>query len=217
MSDFLLDKAMVVWSGQKGQDACYEGEGVGGGSYSSGAPDRSEELASSQAAGSEARGRCNLQVKSMMGPPDETRDLKVEGTNATLSPVVLTECPYRHSPGTQQAEAKRQLCLESCILRKCSITDRLEKLSKIKSHLRRTDLHRPLVARCPTLLLIRDLVIMRSSKCFILGMRPPQQPRVIRNGYKTTPRPCGFLQQRGIDRSAPAMKTEEKQSRDGRR
>nr|KAF6373833.1 haloacid dehalogenase like hydrolase domain containing 5 [Pipistrellus kuhlii] len=33
---------------------------------------------------------------------------------------------------------------------------------------------------------------------------------------KTTPRPCGFLQQRGIDRIAPAMKTEEKQSRDGR-
>ncbi|KAK1338902.1 hypothetical protein QTO34_019569, partial [Cnephaeus nilssonii] len=25
--------------------------------------------------------------------------------------------------------------------------------------------------------------ILRSSKCFILGMRPPQRPRVIRNGY----------------------------------
>ncbi|KAK1330642.1 hypothetical protein QTO34_010838 [Cnephaeus nilssonii] len=27
------------------------------------------------------------------------------------------------------------------------------------------------------------LIHKRSSKCFILGMRPPQQPRVIRNGY----------------------------------
>ena len=34
---------------------------------------------------------------------------------------------------------------------------------------------------------------------------------------KTTLRPCGFQQQRGIDRTTPTMKTEEKQSRDGRR
>lgn len=35
----------------------------------------------------------------MMGPPDETRDLKVEGTNATLSPVVLTEVSLPSQPG----------------------------------------------------------------------------------------------------------------------
>ncbi|KAK1346693.1 hypothetical protein QTO34_000553, partial [Cnephaeus nilssonii] len=31
--------------------------------------------------------------------------------------------------------------------------------------------------------LFRKCFILRSSKCFILGMRPPQRPRVIRNGY----------------------------------
>ncbi|KAK1346940.1 hypothetical protein QTO34_000800 [Cnephaeus nilssonii] len=32
--------------------------------------------------------------------------------------------------------------------------------------------------------LFRKCFILRSSKCFILGMRPPQRPRVIRNGYR---------------------------------
>lgn len=73
------------------------------------------------------------QVRKHDGTPDEIRDLKVEGTNATLSPAVLTEVSLPSQPRDTADWGKEAAVLGILHFQKCSITDRWGSLGRVQT------------------------------------------------------------------------------------